>query len=427
MRILMLGWEFPPFISGGLGTACYGLTKAMAGEGIDITFVLPTAHPDYQPGHLKVLGSRGYAKTEQLPEEVKIKKVYSPLKPYTITADDNSETPQSERRFRHFWQSEGSNENELYGKDLHRQVHEYVHKLLEIADVEEFDIIHAHDWMTYPAGIALSGKTGKPLVAHIHSTEFDRSGENVNQMVYDIERRGFHESDKIIAVSNYTKNILVHRYGVAPNKVEVVYNGVDLPDSDTGSSGLFPRKDEKVVLFLGRVTMQKGPEYFIQAAKRVLEKMENVKFVMAGTGDMLARMIEMSASMGIGRKVLFAKFLKGIEVDRAFRMADLCVMPSVSEPFGIVPLESLHRNVPVLISRQSGVSEVLHHTLKVDFWDIEKMADKIIAVLSHPPLYGMLRDNGKREVEKLSWKNAAERIVRVYDNVLTSEGLNLQR
>lgn len=426
MRILMLGWEFPPFISGGLGTACYGLTKTMAGKGIDITFVLPTAHPDYQPGHLKVLGSRGYAKTEQLPDDVKIKKVFSPLKPYMVT-EDSSETSESERRFRHFWQSENSGESELYGRDLHRQVHEYVHKLLEIADVEEFDIIHAHDWMTYPAGIALSDKTGKPLVVHIHSTEFDRSGENVNQMVYDIERRGFHESDKIIAVSNYTKSILVHRYGVTPEKVEVVYNGVDLPNPDTENPGLFPRKDEKVVLFLGRVTMQKGPEYFIQAAKKVLEKMNNVKFVMAGTGDMLARMIEMSASMGIGRKVLFAKFLKGIEVDRAFRMADLCVMPSVSEPFGIVPLEALHRNVPVLISRQSGVSEVLHHTLKVDFWDIEKMADKIIAVLSHPSLHGLLRDNGKQEVEKLSWKDAAEKVIRVYNEVLASEDISLQR
>lgn len=339
----------------------------------------------------------------------------------------NSSVEERERRFRHFWCSSGLGESELYGKDLQQQVHQYAHKLLEIADVEDFDVIHAHDWMTYLAGIAVSKKTGKPLIVHIHSTEFDRSGENVNQMVYDIERRGFHESVRVIAVSNYTKSILTGRYGVAPEKVEVVYNGVDLPDRNNADVTLFPRKNEKVVLFLGRVTMQKGPEYFIQAAERVLDKMDNVKFVVAGTGDMLPRMIEMAASMGIGRKVLFTKFLKGIEVDRAFRMADLCVMPSVSEPFGIVPLEALHRDVPVLISKQSGVSEVLNHTLKVDFWDIDKMADKIIAVLSHSPLRGVLRENGRQEVARLSWEDAAERVVRIYDNVLASRSLSLQK
>jgi glycosyltransferase involved in cell wall biosynthesis len=285
--------------------------------------------------------------------------------------------------------------------------------------VEEFDIIHAHDWMTYPAGIAVAEATGKPLVVHVHSTECDRSGENLNQNVYDIERRGMHFASIVIAVSNYTKNIIVRRYGVEPEKVQVVYNGVERDDGDRSPFSIAPPETmDKIVLFLGRITMQKGPEYFLMAAKKVLEKVDNIKFVMAGDGDMTNRMVEFAAYLGIGHKVLFTRFLQGIDVDRAYQMADLYVMPSVSEPFGIAPLEALKHKVPVLVSKQSGIAEVLTHALKVDFWDIHQMANKIVAVLKYPTLSRMLQELGHSEMQKFRWEDAAAKVKGVYEEVL---------
>jgi len=259
----------------------------------------------------------------------------------------------------------------------------------------------------------------KPLVVHIHSTEFDRSGEHVNQPLYDIERRGMHAADKIVAVSHLTRNIIISRYGVVGEKVEVVYNGVERDDSialNFDKVGI--RSDEKIVLFLGRITMQKGPEYFLMAAKKVLEVMDNVKFVMAGSGDMMGRIIEMAAAMGIGHKVLFTGFLHGDDVQKVFEMADLYVMPSVSEPFGIAPLEALNHDVPVLISKQSGVAEVLTHALKADFWDITEIANKVVAVLRYPPLHMTLREHGNFEVRKLTWEDSAKKCAGIYGDLM---------
>jgi glycosyltransferase involved in cell wall biosynthesis len=298
-----------------------------------------------------------------------------------------------------------------------QEVHRYARLAAEIATVEQFDVVHAHDWMTYPAGIAVMKASGKPLVVHVHSTEFDRSGEHVNQMIYNIERQGMHAATKVIAVSNYTKNIIVSRYGAPPEKVEVVYNGVESNNGHYRQS--MPEKTDKIVLFLGRITMQKGPEYFLAAAKKVLQNMSNVKFVMAGDGDMLHRTIELAAAMEIGHKVVFTKFLRGRDVDRMYQMADLYVMPSVSEPFGIAPLEALRHEVPVLISKQSGIAEVLRHALKVDFWDINQMADKIIAVLRRPPLAATLRNNGCAEAHGFRWEDSAAKVKRVYEQLLT--------
>jgi glycosyltransferase involved in cell wall biosynthesis len=253
-------------------------------------------------------------------------------------------------------------------------------------------------------------------VVHVHSTEFDRSGERVNQAVYDIEREGMHAADAVVAVSGRTRQMCVERYGVAPQKVSVVYNAVDPPPEagpDAAPEGRIKTGD-KVVLFLGRITMQKGPEYFLAAAKKVLEKIPDVKFVMAGAGDMVHRMVELAAGLGIGHRVLFTGFLSGEEVDRAFQRADLYVMPSVSEPFGITPLEALGHDVPVIISKQSGVSEVLSHVLKVDFWDIHELANKMIAVLRHGALHRLLRENGSQEVRRFSWLTAARQCVAVY-------------
>jgi glycogen synthase len=261
--------------------------------------------------------------------------------------------------------------------------------------------------------------SGKPLVVHIHSTEFDRSGEHVNQPIYDTERQGMHYAQRVIAVSHLTKNIVVNRYGVPAEKVQVVYNAIEQNGELQKKIALTPiRRDEKLVLFLGRITMQKGPEYFLSAAKKVLDVMENVRFVMAGWGDMVRHTIELAAEMGIGHKVLFTGFLRGADVERIYRMADLYVMPSVSEPFGIAPLEAISNDVPVIISKQSGVSEIINHALKVDFWDVNEMANKIIAVLRHRPLHSMLREQGKLEVHRLSWTDSAKNCVKVYEDVL---------
>jgi glycosyltransferase involved in cell wall biosynthesis len=303
---------------------------------------------------------------------------------------------------------------------MYSEIHRYAAYAVRLAIQEDFDVIHAHDWMTYPAGIAVASVTGKPLVIHVHSTEFDRSGEHVNQMIYDIERRGMHAAQKIIAVSHLTRNIIISRYGILGEKVEVVYNGVEQNGENRALAfnrvGI--RSDEKIVLFLGRITMQKGPEYFLMAARKVLEEDENVKFVIAGTGDMMHRIIEMAAQMGIGHKVLFTGFLHGKDVQKVYEMADLYVMPSVSEPFGIAPLEALNHDVPVLISKQSGVAEVLTHVLKVDFWDVNEMANKILAVLKYPPLQLTLREHGNFEVRRLRWEGAAEKCRDIYQAVL---------
>jgi len=304
-------------------------------------------------------------------------------------------------------------QSDPYGGDLFEQASRYAELAVELARTERFDVIHAHDWLAYPAGLAVRRATGKPLVVHIHATEFDRSGEHVNQRVYDMERAGLLGADRVIAVSMLTKSICEKRYGVDPSRIEVVYNGVEVESGQPGAGARIRARD-RIVLFLGRITMQKGPEYFVRAAQRVLEKMDNVKFVVVGSCDMAMRMVEQAASLGIGHKVLFTGFLRGADVPRVFRMADCYVMPSVSEPFGIAPLEAMSHDVPVIISKQSGVSEVLDHALKVDFWDVDEMANKIIAVLRHPPLSQTLRSHGAFELRRLTWDDAARRVVRAY-------------
>jgi len=426
MKVFMLGWEFPPFISGGLGTACYGLTKAMYQLGVEVTFVLPTMVESKYSTHVRLL-SPGYqlsantSKFSQL-KNVAFRTIDSPLQPYS-TPDAYQQ--RIEQALKQKQKMHGGNPSAIsgidYGSDMYAEVHRYAAAAAELATNEHFDIVHAHDWMTYPAGIAVAAMSGKPLVIHVHSTEFDRSGENVNQMIYDIEREGMERADKIIAVSFLTRNIIISRYGITGEKVEVVHNGVERNGNgkwtlaETGIDN-----NEKIVLFLGRITMQKGPEYFLQAAKKVLEVMDNVKFVMVGSGDLMHHAVEMAAELGIGQKVLFTGFLHGEDVRKIYKMADLYVMPSVSEPFGIAPLEALDNDVPVIISKQSGVSEVLKHALKVDFWDVNEIANKIIAVLKYPPLEMTLRNYGNFEVRKLSWKDSAAKCAKIYEEALVT-------
>jgi glycogen(starch) synthase len=449
MRVFMLGWEFPPFISGGLGTACYGLTKAMSALGTDVVFVLPRPVSTPFSTHVRLVSPHvnsplAAPATEMRLDEfenVTFRTIDSQLSnpyerpsqyeqpirpnPAAQASAPRSRMPSAAPAPAHSQPSAPSamassvpQATGQYGGDLFAEVQRYANLAGEIAREESFDIVHAHDWMTFPAGMAVAAMKGVPLVVHIHSTEFDRSGPHVDQRIYDIERRGMHGAMKVIAVSSLTKGIITQHYGIEPDKVEVVYNAIDLNGSTFDEEKYSIHKDEKIVLFLGRITMQKGPEYFIAAAKKVLEVMDNVKFVMAGSGDMIRRTIEMAAAMGIGHKVLFTGFLRGPDVEKVFKMADLYVMPSVSEPFGIAPLEAMSHDVPVIVSKQSGVSEVLNHALKVDFWDINEMANKIVAVLKHPPLANTLREHGSFEVRRRSWADAAKACGSVYEIAL---------
>ena len=421
----MLGWEFPPFISGGLGTACYGLTKALDQLGVNIIFCLPRAVDSRYTTHVKLLtpDQKKLLKLSEL-KNVTFRTINSPLQPYS-TPDAYQQHIEEILRRKQLIHG-GSTESAFfsgmhYSGDMYNEVHRYAAIAAGLAKEEQFDVIHAHDWMTYPAGIAVAAVSGKPLIVHIHSTEFDRSGENVNQMIYDIEREGMERADRVIAVSYFTRSIIIGRYGISGEKVEVVHNGIERNGSwSLAKTGI--KKDEKIVLFLGRITMQKGPEYFLRAAKKVLEVMDNVKFVMAGSGDLMRRSIEIAAELGIGQKVLFTGFLQGEDVRKIYEMADLYVMPSVSEPFGIAPLEALNNDVPVIISKQSGVSEVLTHALKVDFWDINEISNKVIAVLKYPPLGITLRSYGNFEARKLRWKDSAQKCLKIYEELLTAVG-----
>jgi len=447
MKVFMLGWEFPPHISGGLGTACYGLTKGLDEMGVDVCFVLPTSIPVDATSHVKFrspsnlpAGRKLIVETTSVFDHVKLHQVNAVLQPYAnaasyeeeirrlieqqvlsqmtdLSADQRVSQAGRSLSFTSFTRGAGVN----YSGDLMGQVHRYARLALEVSKTESFDVIHAHDWMTYPAALAVAAATGKPLIVHVHSTEFDRAGDNVNQQVYDIERTGMHGANMVVCVSHLTRNIVISRYGMSPRKAEVVYNAVE--HHTNGVVELRPIKpNERIVLFLGRLTMQKGPEYFLRAAKKVIEKFDNVRFVVAGSGDMVARCIEEVASLRIGRYVTFTGFLSGDDVARVFSMADLYVMPSVSEPFGIAPLEALSHNVPVIISKQSGVSEVLTHALKVDFWDIDEMANKILAVLRHPPLGRTLRQHGQIELRKLSWRDSAAKLNDIYTSLLGRKG-----
>lgn len=299
-----------------------------------------------------------------------------------------------------------------YGTNLMEEVARYALVAGTIAVRNRFDVIHAHDWLTYPAGVAAKRLTGKPLVIHVHATEFDRSGENINTQVYALEKMGMEEADRVITVSNLTRNIVINRYGISPDKVFTVHNAVDF--SGRGTVDVHRGVPEKVVTFLGRITFQKGPEYFIEAADKVLKYYRNVRFVMAGSGDLLNRSIRRVAKLGIADRFHFTGFLKGADVQRMFALSDVYVMPSVSEPFGISPLEAMKTGVPTIISKQSGVAEVLKHSIKVDFWDIDAMADAIYGLLRYPALGDMASRCGLDEVNALKWNNAASEVKRIY-------------
>ncbi len=423
MKVLMFGWEFPPHISGGLGTACYGLTKGLSTLGdMEILFVVPKAFGDEEQETVRLLGANDIYLGEKIVDyqelltRISYIEVGSRIVPYTSPEEYEKliEDPQNVNKELVYTRLGGKFEfSGGYGANLFQEISNYAIVASQIARDNSFDVIHAHDWLTYPAGIAAKEQSGKPLVIHVHATDFDRSGGSVNPGVYEIEKRGMDAADKIIAVSNLTRNTIIHNYGIDPDKVFTVYNAVEpaekwKPDSEIG------RTRDKIVTFLGRVTLQKGPEYFIEAAHRVLQKMSNVRFVMAGSGELLVRSIHRIAELRIGDRFHFTGFLKGDDVKKMFSVSDVYVMPSVSEPFGISPLEAMQSNVPVIISRQSGVSEILKHAIKIDFWDIHAMADAIYGILNYPGLSNYFIRYGKDEVDNLKWENTAVKVRDIY-------------
>jgi len=304
-----------------------------------------------------------------------------------------------------------------YGSSLFNEISRYAVVASEIARREPHDVVHAHDWLTYPAGIAAKKASGNSLIVHVHSTEFDRSGENPNRNVYEIEQKGMEIADKIITVSDFTRNIVIRNYNINPSKIITVHNAVDSAINNPLRKSQEKGTNDKIVTFLGRITKQKGPEFFVKSAYKVLQKMDNVRFVMAGSGEMMEDMIKCAARLKIADRFHFTGFLKGDDVTRMYAMSDLYVMPSVSEPFGISTLEAIQNNVPVIISKQSGVSEVITHAIKVDFWDIDAMSDAIYGILNYPSLGKYMVKNGNKEVNDLRWIRAAEKVKEIYYHV----------
>lgn len=427
MRVLMFGWEFPPHITGGLGTASYGLTKGMSVlDDLEVIFVVPKVWGDEAKTKVKLVGANKipvafkqitYKGSRHPIEKIEIS---SRIVPYTDPEEYYNRINSEVSDYRLVIQTNDKGTVDFSGKydgSLMDEIYKYSVVASVIAGESSFDIIHAHDWLAYPAGIAAMEVSGKPLVIHVHATDFDRSGGNVNPDVYRIEKQGMDAASKIITVSNLTRDIVINKYNINPDKVETVYNAVEpvkISQDKAGEKG----HGDKVVTFLGRITMQKGPEYFIEAANKLLKVLPDVRFVMAGSGDMMEKMMRRAAALKITDRFHFTGFLKGKDVFTMLNLSDVYIMPSVSEPFGISPLEAMQSNVPVIISKQSGVSEILTHAVKTDFWDIDAMADAIYGILTYPALSKMFIKNGKEEVVRLKWDNTARHVRDIYHRVI---------
>lgn len=429
MKVLMFGWEFPPHIAGGLGTACYGIVKGLAYNGVETMFVMPSASGDEDKSAADIINASDVPveitdtmNVDDFLDKVQFVHIGTNMVPYLDPEEFHTLVEEDRKRqvrdftvnYGHTYKFSGN-----YGSNLMEEVARYamVGGTIAMTHKDEFDVIHAHDWLTYNAGIAAKRLSGKPLVVHVHATSFDRSSDNnIDTRVYEIEKRGMEAADKVITVSDLTRNIVITKYGIDPAKVVTVHNAVDF----SGRSEVKVEKGvkDKVVTFLGRITFQKGPEYFIEAAAKVLKRCDNVRFVMAGSGDMMNRSIRQVARLGISDRFHFTGFLRGNEVQKMFALSDVYVMPSVSEPFGISPLEAMRSGVPSVISRQSGAAEVLKYAFKVDFWDVDAMADEIYALLQYPALSQFASKFGYDEVNTLKWNNAAAKIKSVYESVV---------
>lgn len=402
MRVLTFGWEFPPAKNGGLGVACYGLTRELLQSGVEVIFVLPKTQETR--GDARFL----FADQERL---VKVRHADVSLKAY---AQANSTVDMVVGYDEH-------GNPIIRSRTILDEVHRFAHQAALIAKEEEFDVIHAHDWTSYLAGVAAKIASGKPLILHVHATSYDQAASNnVDPAIYKIEKESFAMADKVVTVSGYTKNIVVHNHGVPAERVEVVHNGCDIHEPPRFEPVLseLKKQGKKIVLYHGRITIQKGVDHFIRAARRVVDVDSNVVFVISGSGDMTKQIIELVGSLGLSQNVLFAGALWDEDRDRMYQSVDLMVMPSVSEPFGLVPLEALQHGTPSIISKQSGVVEVLSHALKVDFWDTEEMANQILAALRYPVVRQQMIKEGRWQLQGLSWKAAADKVKRIYQSLL---------
>ena len=391
IRILMLGWEFPPFKSGGLGTYLFGFTKELNKLGAKIIFIMPYTGKKMDYDFIKIVQANG----------IDMVGISSSITPYTMPLE--------------WLKGRRSMVRNVYGWGFFEEVAYYNVRAVQIGSMIDCDVIHCHDWMTMPAGIALKRILGKPLVVTIHSTEYDRTGNLFpNAKIMAIERAGLLEADVVITVSNYEKRQLVERYGIPSEKIRVVYNAID-PERYRRME-VEKYINDKIVLFVGRLTIQKGCEFFLEAAKKVLERVPDARFVIVGSGDQMHSLIQKSIDLGIADRTHFVGF--DPDVTKYYSIADVFVMPSVSEPFGLTPLEALACDVPVIISKQSGVSEVLRNCLKVDFWDTQELANKIIALLNYKPLHDELRERAKREITRFrTWHDVARECMEIYNAV----------
>lgn len=397
LKVLMIGWELPPHNSGGLGVACWDLCEALFKDfKANITFTLP--HDIRIDSPFMKIRSCDSINLNKIAKGIASTSAYSYPK-------------------RNLTQKEAINVED----DLVLQVDKYAEQIGYVVEGENFDVIHAHDWLSFKAGIKAKEILGKPLIVHVHSTEFDRAGGDfIYHRVSDIEKNGLEKADRIIAVSQFTKNKIIKHYKINPDKIEVVHNGVSYRRNEVSASDISALKKagKRIVLFVGRITIQKGPDYFIKAARKVASVMDEAVFVMVGAGDMEQQMIEEAARLGLSDKVFFTGFVSGDEKNSLYKSADIYVMPSVSEPFGIVALESLINRTPILISKQSGVAETIKHALKVDFWDTEEMANKIIAVLKYKSLRNTLAKKGTKEAKNITWEAAAKKCNNIYSDLV---------
>jgi len=394
----MIGWEYPPHNSGGLGVACQGLTTALSGLKDHIYFSLPYQFSG-NVSHMTLLDCShpDWRVSNQAPpffaydQAIAVKRV----DPASLNMSELSSLPTS---------------------NLEKQVNQYQDQVIKNSHKKDFEVIHAHDWMSFPAGMNLKKKTGKPLVTHVHSTEFDRSPTGGSEFIMQSEHEGMQFADKVIAVSAYTKRILVNRYGIDSRKIEIVHNGIDsISTVDPGRHHF--AKSRPMVVFMGRLTGQKGPEYFIKLAQSVLKEIPEAIFVVAGNGDLYQELLFTTAQKRMTSKMLFSGFVRGKQKEKLLDRADVFVMPSISEPFGLVAVEAAQRATPVIISKTSGVAEVLPSSIQVDFWDIKLMTSNIVQLLSDKNLSQKVVNGQTKELENVTWKSAAQKVKDVYKSV----------
>lgn len=394
----MLGWELPPHNSGGLGVACYHMSKALALQGAKIDFVVPYSahHPESEFMTIHAATKLG------------------PLSRYGLMGSYDSK----------YLRKIGLDEvdgNDL--RDMRGVQKRYVQFVERMVKDKQPDAIHAHDWLTMEAGMRAKELTDAPLIVHVHATEFDRSGEEYgNPIVHEIEYQGLMMADRIIAVSNITKNIIIEKYGIPADKIEVVYNAIDVAalgnyDYDRSTYvylEALKAEGYTIVATVTRFTIQKGLTHFIKAAARALQKYDKLVFLLAGDGEQRDELIRLSADLGIADKVFFTGFVRGKQWRDAYNVADIFVMSSVSEPFGLTALEAAHYNAAVVVSKQAGVGEILQSVFKYDFWDTDVLADQIVGIAASPALSQTLRDNIKYEYTRISWHDVAKQCMELY-------------